>query len=261
VSKYDGVLIEVTNFEKYNPRGDAKRPTWFRVDNDLALGSGFFELDTEIKWLWIVILSLASKKNGQPFTWSSSYVQANTKIGPKRQDEALDLFEKFGRLRVSREVTLRGPQDLVRDSHATNERTNERTRGASASALPRLAQIWNDFSDCLPKVKGCSKSRKQKAESRWQEKPDEAYWQEIVRRMAASPFCRGVNERKWEADFDFLLQPDTQHKVLEGKYDPRGPVAPPTRLVTSVSELVPQPKSWDQVCADMQTSGQQEARA
>lgn len=41
-------------------------------------------------------------------------------------------------------------------------------------------------------------------------------------RISTSDFCRGKNERGWVATFDWLLQPDTAIKVLEGKYDNRG---------------------------------------
>ena len=120
VSKYDGATIEVLNWEKYNPRGDSKRPTWFRVDNDLATGPGFFGLDCQTKWLWIVLLSLVSQKNGIEIVWNTPYVNSISGIDSKKQDEAIDIFVKFVRLRVTRKVTLEC-------THATNERTNERT--------------------------------------------------------------------------------------------------------------------------------------
>lgn len=112
--KYENAIIEVVNWDKYNPRTDSKKPTWFRLDNDVALGDGFHGLTCEQKWVWIVVLSLASKKNGSKFTWNSAYVEAVAGIKPKVQEQALEIFEKFVRLRVSRDVTLR-------DSPATNE--------------------------------------------------------------------------------------------------------------------------------------------
>lgn len=155
----DGATIEVINWEKYNPRTDSKKPTWFRVDNDLATGPGFFGLDCEQKWLWIFILSLISQQNGEAILWNTAYCQQLTGIKPKKQDETIEIFEKFVRLRVSRKVTQR-------DSHATNERTNERDEtnetnergepcGANAGAfLSVYCSLWKKRYGTNPIVRG-----------------------------------------------------------------------------------------------------------
>ena len=36
-----------------------------------------------------------------------------------------------------------------------------------------------------------------------------------------SDFCKGANDRKWKADFDFLINQNNLTKVLEGRYDNR----------------------------------------
>lgn len=116
--KYDGATIEVCRWETYNPRMDAKRPTWFRMENGMATSAAFFSLNSDQKWLWIVILSLTSQANGEPITWSTAYISAITGIGEEKQNQALEFFEQSARLRVSRKVTLT-------NSHATDVRTDE----------------------------------------------------------------------------------------------------------------------------------------
>ena len=64
-------------------------------------------------------------------------------------------------------------------------------------------------------------SRHKHATVRLREKPQLEHWRGVVQRINASDFCRGQNERGWVATFDWLLQPDTAVKVLEGKYDNR----------------------------------------
>lgn len=133
-SKYDGSTIEIINWLQFNPRTDAKKPSWFRLENDLALGDSLFGLNCEHKWLWIVILTLASKENGKPFKWNSSYVEANTGISDKTQTQAIDSFvEKFN-LKVTlldTRVARTADESNISDTHATNERTErtERTNG------------------------------------------------------------------------------------------------------------------------------------
>lgn len=51
-------------------------------------------------------------------------------------------------------------------------------------------------------------------------------WREVFRRIQASAFCKGRNDRHWVASFDWVLQPETAVKVLEGKYDAHEGVGP-----------------------------------
>jgi hypothetical protein len=85
-----------------------------------------------------------------------------------------------------------------------------------------LLEIWNQNRGTLPLARECSRNSKRgrAADARWRERPDHAYWTEVVRRLAASPFCRAETGGSWRATFDFLVQPDTHVKALEGKYDP-----------------------------------------
>ncbi len=58
-----------------------------------------------------------------------------------------------------------------------------------------------------------------------------------IRRIAASPFCRGRNDRRWVATIDFLLRPNTVAKALEGVYDPPGAAAEPAREAEALRTL------------------------
>lgn len=112
-----------------------------------------------------------------------------------------------------------------KNKNKKKESNTESTREASLpSPLPSLGEIWNEFCGALPKVRRperLSAGRQKLAASRWRENPNREYWIAVVQKIAASSFCRGVNDRGWKADFDFLLRPDTAEKTLEGKYDDR----------------------------------------
>lgn len=41
---------------------------------------------------------------------------------------------------------------------------------------------------------------------------------EAIAAVERSPFCRGENDRGWKADFDFLLQPKSFNRLIEGFY-------------------------------------------
>lgn len=110
------------------------------------------------------------------------------------------------------------------DPDKKKEEKREST-GLSAVADPpslpvsNLVKLWADLAPGQPQVKVLTTSRKKHAQARLREHPDLDYWREVIRRLIASPFCRGANDRGWRADFDFLIKPDTHAKALEGKYD------------------------------------------
>lgn len=108
----------------------------------------------------------------------------------------------------------------------------QKKEGRGAVALPALAEIWNQNRGSLSEVRGCSGTRRKHAELRWREESSPEYWARIVQRIARSPFCSGDNDRGWRADFDFLIRPETRHKVEEGKYDDRKPITRGEKPIT-----------------------------
>lgn len=86
----------------------------------------------------------------------------------------------------------------------------------------KLANIWNEWKAIdFPVVVGISpgSARHKNAVARWSEKPDEEYWIKVIKKINDSKFCNGDNDRKWEANFDFFVRPETHHRALEGVYD------------------------------------------
>lgn len=109
-------------------------------------------------------------------------------------------------------------------------------KGREPEAAPPhpLQAIWNqNKAPEQPEWKETSRTRRKHADARWRERPS-GEWVAIVERLARSRFARGLvvssDGRTWVADADFLLKPDTAAKVLEGKYDDRGPVLAPVPL-------------------------------
>ncbi len=93
---------------------------------------------------------------------------------------------------------------------------------SATPTLPAEVIEWNQH-QCLPGVVNMSKDRVKKLSARRRDEYFKANFAEAIKRIAASDFCCGKNDRSWVATFDFLLQPGTVTKVLEGKYDNRKP--------------------------------------
>lgn len=213
-------VIEVLNWDKFNGRRDVKHSSWFRFEHSLVFDPEWSHLTAEEMWVWASLMSLCSLKN------RSSVVV---------DDKALALLARVSEVVVSSTIQKLTNLDCVRvrTGHvsstyrkriATDGRTDGRTGPTDADSNP-LAGIWNRYCGELAKVRGCDGKRKISADQRWNENPSTEYWGEIVQRIAKSDFCLGKKNipgtahSNWRAGFDFLIRPDTQHKVLEGKYD------------------------------------------
>lgn len=95
----------------------------------------------------------------------------------------------------------------------------EVARGDVAALLQGL---WNEtIKPPLIRWDTISANRRKKAKARWSEKPSEGYWREVIRRLAANGWCQGENPSGWVASADFLLQPETHVKAMEGRYKPK----------------------------------------
>lgn len=122
---------------------------------------------------------------------------------------------------VSQAIATSPCSSMQFNSVQCNSNQDKEGKRPQASALPPLVNIWNEFKgDYLPKVQDVGTKRLKSLGLRWKEKPDPNYWETVVKKISQSKFCRGENDRGWKATFDFLIQPDTHIKVMEGKYDP-----------------------------------------
>ena len=86
-----------------------------------------------------------------------------------------------------------------------------------------LFVLWNQHRGSLAEAVKLTKKRAARASKLWKENPNEQHWIKIIQKIATSPFCNGENKRHWKATFDFLLQDDTETKVLEGTYTSHKP--------------------------------------
>ena len=169
-SKYDGAMIEVTNWEKYNARSKGKRYSWFKLENNLDQGDALFGLNCEHKWLWIVILCQYSKRKCEPFAWNCAFIESITGLSQQTQENALAVFNKNNMLTLklahTRRVRARAcPEVLLEERRGEEIRGEEITCSNSSSELD-LESAYRRY----PRKDGKSKGlKKLKSEIRSQE--------------------------------------------------------------------------------------------
>jgi hypothetical protein len=97
----------------------------------------------------------------------------------------------------------------------------DKEKTCPSSHSKTLFDLWNEVvaGTSLSSVREFSSTRQKKCTARLRERPlDE--WAALFRRIVATPFLCGLNDRGWKADFDWIIANDgNSAKVIEGKYD------------------------------------------
>lgn len=83
-----------------------------------------------------------------------------------------------------------------------------------------VVETWNALADefTLAKVAHVSVARKRAILARWKECGGRDGWMGALVKIRGSPFLLG-QETGWKADFDFVMQPSSFLKIIEGSYD------------------------------------------
>lgn len=124
-------------------------------------------------------------------------------------------------------AAARSPRLQDRTGHNEQDGTNEKREEAPPARPIDLLKLWNRVAAPeLPRAQEVTEAREKHAAARIKERPSLEAWAAVVQRINISDFCLGQNDRGWVATFDWLLQPDTAVKVLEGKYDNRERAGP-----------------------------------
>ena len=106
----------------------------------------------------------------------------------------------------------------------TKPNQTEPNQPPAADAAPpvpyeKIRELFNSTCLSLSKVVGINGERKTSVAARWKEHPDLDWWAAYFRKVEASAFLKGNNDRKWKAKFDWLINAANMNKVLEGNYD------------------------------------------
>jgi hypothetical protein len=116
---------------------------------------------------------------------------------PEGNLEPCSIQEQEQEQEIERELTLLSPNG----DRATPE---------------KLVELWNQVVTKLPKVQRFTNQRRRMAARRLKEHPDLAWWERAFRAADSDGFYSGENDRRWRADFDWLLKNDTiAVRVLE----------------------------------------------
>lgn len=85
----------------------------------------------------------------------------------------------------------------------------------------KIIELYHGICVSYPHIRGIDGERKKSVKARWTANPSLETFKELFTKAEASSFLKGCNDRKWHADFDFMMKPSKFTLILEGKYDDR----------------------------------------
>lgn len=223
------IEIEILKFDSLIKRKDIKSPQWFAMEYDILTHPDFFDITGDEFKVYVWVIGVATKLNANKIRVYPKLCAHQLRI---KEKDVLLTIEKLTGKRFHVTDPLRTRTESVRTRTATvqdrtvqdSTRQDSTVQGLSkvSSNLPeQIFNLWNEACQKLPKAKTLSKKRIAQISARLKETPDLEDWSEAIFAMTQSDFCNGASDSGWVATFDFLLQPDSITKALEGKYSNR----------------------------------------
>lgn len=139
--------LEIINFEKFNPRTDRKKHSWFRLENDFINDEKLFKLSPIEKFVWIGLLAFRSKKMEQIFDLDLEYLAEQLKVKKNIISSAIQKLSNAKALKIH-EPVITGNQSVSTGS-PTNERTDEQTN--SECAEKEFETAWEKYPNKVDK--------------------------------------------------------------------------------------------------------------
>lgn len=124
----DTVTVEINNWAQYNPRGDVKQSSWFRLEHAMVTNHKFYDFSHEEFKAWIYILSLASSGNTARVLLIYDHAMRNVRLSRRGIDSAIEKLIRNDALKESA-------------THQSRERDAENTH---ANATRRYGTIRNE---------------------------------------------------------------------------------------------------------------------
>lgn len=194
-----------------NPKGLIPKEDW--IDQDISNEIITCKLAVESEG---IIEIVGGEKN---FAWLVQKKEAASKGGTARSENAKR--SDAGRMPDAKLASAAViPLPPTPTLSPTLSQDPDQTEDIKEKPFHPLIILWNNNVTKLSKVFKSNSDREKGIKKIWKENTPEE-WEIIIRRLDSSDFCNGINDRKWKANFDFLLKPGTFSKALEGTYDNR----------------------------------------
>jgi hypothetical protein len=147
------IVVEIIEWDSYQPRKDIKKSSWFRIDHDIVENDKILTLDPTEKWIFFYLLCCASKQNTSRPTINSE--KASFFI-PCFEKDVFRAIEKLKSLGIVRTLTLRGRYVDV-SLHNKTEHNKTYTHTSQSSECKQefdFNEIYNAYPRKLGRQRG-----------------------------------------------------------------------------------------------------------
>lgn len=154
-------------------------------------------------------------ENLNPSKWDDLQFRSDTsteRVKKYREKQHRNAVKRLGNVSVT-----------VQETDTETDISSKEDLSADADRPPTKSEILEAWElrmvpQGFPAVRRMTGTRERHLRARLKENSFDD-WQRAFAALERSAFCRGENDRGWRADFDFLLQPKSFTKLIEGAYD------------------------------------------
>lgn len=109
----------------------------------------------------------------------------------------------------------------VKENKEKENKENKNKTNENKENRKRIVEVYNLYCTNLSQVQKLTDKR-EKAIDKFLKEFTVEQFEEICKKANISDFLIGKNDRKWKADFDFLMRIDKATSILEDKYSEKG---------------------------------------
>lgn len=206
----------IKNWREFQHYSD-RNPPWIKLHFALLSSQDWVMLSDESRVLMVACMLIASRNEGRVPN-NTEYIKRLCYM--KRVDFKPLIDIGF----LIYDSSCKQSQAEFRPEERREETEERREEGETEGFSPDdMSRMWNDKCGTdseISKVIKLTSSRQTKCRARIKNltlTPEK--WQGVLDNMYASPFLTGKNDRKWVANFDWIIRNDENIvKVVEGSY-------------------------------------------
>lgn len=117
--------------------------------------------------------------------------------------------------------TLIAAENILVPARALRKSIEKPKKSVEKINYSAIQKLYNECCPSLPRCLSLSDARKKAIKARFSDGNGEEVFHKVFVKAEASGFLRGENDRRWTANFDWLIKATNFSKVLEGVYDDR----------------------------------------
>lgn len=161
---------------------------------------------------------------GEDDRWTHDRCDAEIAKFREKSEKASNAGKASAQRRLNKRSTDVQPtnnQEPITNNQDISSSNEDVSSGDDAPVRPQeIIDAWNSMAKRagLSEIKMLNPKRAASLKSRIKECPDVETWSTALQNIERSKFLRGDNDRGWKANFDFLLQPSSFTKLIEGSY-------------------------------------------